>query len=107
MDAATTHAFVVLWRSGDVMTKQQRLARVADLADLVEHHPAERGVLSSGERIAVALVLRRMDWLQADGFEDLEAAADYLEPDWMEAVKAVTAERLKQRIRLVPREGEP
>lgn len=75
--------------------------KITELADLVEHHPEQRGVLSMGERIAVAIVMRRMDWLQEDGFEDLDAACDRLGEPWLAACKVVTTARTTARLKVV------
>ena len=75
--------------------------RITELVDVVEHHPEHRGVLSTGERIAVAIVLRRTDWLLAGGFEDLADACDRLGEQWLAACQLVIKQRSAARLRLV------
>lgn len=77
------------------------IEKISELVDLVEHYPRSRGTLSTSERIACAIVLRRMDWLQEDGFEDLDSACDRLGEEWTNACKAVMKARTKARIKLV------
>lgn len=67
--------------------------RVADLVRQVEYDPPHIGVLSTGERIAVALVLARVDLLPP-GFTSISQAEGYIDPDWHSAVKAVRKARL-------------
>ena len=83
------------------MSGNEVVKKLSELVDLVEHHPRERGVLSTGERIAVAIVLRRIDWLREDGFSDLDAASDLLGAEWLHACKVVVKERNAARIKLV------
>lgn len=75
--------------------------KITELVETVEHHPSHRGVLSTGERIAVAIVLRRMDWLHEDGFEDLDAACERLGEEWLAACKRVIKARAAARLRVV------
>lgn len=46
------------------------------------------GVLSTGEKLAAALVLNRPDWLQEQGYTIAEAL-DRIGPEWSEMVPAV------------------
>ena len=83
------------------MATKHVIEKILELAELVEHDPRRRGVLSTGERIAVAIVLRRMDWLHEDGFENLDAACDRLGDEWHDACKVVVKQRTTARLRLV------
>lgn len=62
--------------------------RVAQLVRFVEQDERRRGVLSTGERIAVALVLDRAEWLAEMGYSLLDAV-DRLGPVWLEAARGV------------------
>lgn len=53
----------------------------------------ELGPWSTGEKLAVCLVLDRYDWLQAMGYSMLEAV-DRLGEDWLAA-----AQQVRRRIR--------
>jgi hypothetical protein len=75
------------------------IEKIREMAEVVESDPKSRGVLSTSERVAVALVLRRMDWLQADGFGDLDEAYDRLGEEWTEAVGVVVRMRNVARVR--------
>ncbi len=45
-----------------VVGLQDKVAqKIAELVDVVEQHPEHRGVLSTSEKIAVAIVLRRRE----------------------------------------------
>jgi hypothetical protein len=77
------------------------IEKIREMSDVVESDPRSRGVLSTGERIAVAIVLRRMDWLQEDGFQDLEAARDRLGAEWVDACNVVMKQRTAARLRIV------
>lgn len=57
------------------------------------------GVLSSGEKLAAALVLNRADWLQLEGYTIAEAI-DRLGPQWVAALPAA-AKQLKREIEVV------
>jgi hypothetical protein len=83
------------------MAAQHVIEKIRELADVVEQDHPHRGVLSTGERIAVAIVLRRMDWLQEDGFENLDAAYKLLGEDWTHACVAVIKMRTAARLRVV------
>lgn len=47
--------------------------RLIRMADAVERSPDYFGVLSSGERLAVAFLLNRPDWIARDGYTLAEA----------------------------------
>jgi hypothetical protein len=83
------------------MAPKHVIEKIREMADVVEQHPAHRGVLSTGERIAVAIVLSRMDWLQEDGFENLDDARDRLGDEWADACQAVIKLRTAARLRVV------
>ena len=54
------------------------------LAETVKRNPARRGVLSTGEFLAVAMVLNKPQWLKDANYSMLEAI-DRLGPDWTQA----------------------
>ncbi len=83
------------------MAAKHLVEKIREMADAVEQHPSHRGVLSTGERIAVAIVLRRMDWLREGGFQDADAARDRLGDDWALACQAVIRMRAAARLRVV------
>lgn len=57
---------------------------IRHLVRTVEANPDRRGVFSTGEFLAVALVLNRHDWLEAAHYTMLEAI-ERLGRDWYEA----------------------
>jgi hypothetical protein len=61
--------------------------RILAMVEHVRANEASIGVLSTGEQLAVALVLDRRDLL-IDGYTMLEAA-NRLGPDWFEAAVSV------------------
>jgi hypothetical protein len=59
---------------------------------LVEHIKADArkfGVLSTGEKIAVALVMNRTDWLNEAGWPSVLEAVERLGPEWLAAALQV------------------
>jgi hypothetical protein len=60
--------------------------RIADMARDCEADPAHIGVLSAGEQCAVALLLGRLDLLEADIKHPLDALGR-LDPKWEKAVR--------------------
>jgi hypothetical protein len=66
---------------------------VLGLVNTVKSKPACRGVLSTGEAIAVALVLDRREWLAQDGYTILEAI-DRLGAEWTRAAIRVQRNRI-------------
>lgn len=66
--------------------------RIARLSERVESDPNAFGVLSTGERIAVAFVLNRPDLLKQDGWTMLKAL-DRLGPEWTAAAFSAHVER--------------
>ena len=83
------------------MASKHVVEKIREMVDVVKHHPETRGVLSTGERIAVAIVLRRMDWLREDGFENLEEAFARLGDEWERACAALIKKRTAARLRIV------
>ena len=71
---------------------QELVDRIIRMANLVEEHADAYGPLSTGERIAVALVLNRPELLKKDAWTML-AAVDRLGPEWTAA--ALTAQRTR------------
>lgn len=70
------------------MNQAQRVERL-EMMVKADQHTGVMGPWSSGERLAVALVLNRHDWLEAMEHTILEAVAR-LEPDWLAACQVVT-----------------
>lgn len=66
---------------------------ILGLVNTVKSKPTRRGVLSTGESIAVALVLERRDWLAEDGYTMLEAI-DRLGAEWTRAAIRVQRNRI-------------
>ncbi len=66
---------------------------ILGLVNTVKEKPARRGVLSTGESLAVALVLERRDWLAEDGYSVLEAV-DRLGTEWTRAAIRVQRNRI-------------
>ena len=69
------------------MSQAERVERLEMMAK-ADQHSGVMGPWSSGERLAVALVLNRHDWLEVMEYTMLEAVAR-LEPDWLEACHLV------------------
>lgn len=59
--------------------------RVRGLVERVKADSIKFGVLSTGEKIAVALVLNRVDLLHASGWPSVLEAVDRLGPEWLAA----------------------
>lgn len=70
--------------------------RLERLVAIVERNEAEIGALSTGERLAVALVLDRADLVRSDGYTILEAIAR-LGADWTRAAYHAQRERVVRR----------
>jgi len=79
------------------MTEDETTARILRIAVLVEQDETSRAVLSTDERIAVALVLDRKDWLNQMSWTIL-GAIDRLGEEWFRAT---------QRAWMIRREGRP
>jgi len=79
------------------MTDDEITATILRLTVLVEKDETSRAVLSTNERIAVALVLDRKDWLDQMSWSIL-AAIDRLGEDLFRAT---------QRAWMIRREGRP
>jgi hypothetical protein len=69
------------------MSQAERVERLEMMAK-ADQHSGVMGPWSSGERLAVALVLNRHYWLEAMECTMLEAVAR-LGPDWLEACHSV------------------
>ncbi len=69
------------------MSQVERVERLEMMAKADQHSDAI-GPWSSGERLAVALVLNRHDWLEDMEYTILEAVAR-LEPEWLAACHSV------------------
>ena len=69
------------------MSQAERVERLEMMAK-ADQHSDVMGPWSSGERLAVALVLNRHDWLEAMEYTMLEAVAR-LDPDWLAACQSV------------------
>jgi hypothetical protein len=68
------------------------IAEIARMVASVAEDEAKIGVLSTGEAIAVALVLNRADLLPHGGYTWIEAV-DRLGPEWFAAAQAVQRQR--------------
>ena len=68
------------------------LRRLSELVDRVERNERSIGVLSTGERIAVALVLNRTDLLP-DTYPHVLHAVDRLDDYWLEAAIEIAKQR--------------
>jgi hypothetical protein len=67
-----------------VRTSDRTVRRIADLVQQFEGNERSIGVLSTGEEIALALVLNRRDLLP-DGYTHVLHAVDRLDDDWLKA----------------------
>lgn len=67
------------------MTMEKLKDKILDMALTAIKDPSSVGVLSTGERIAVALVLNKTDWLLKWGWASPLQAADRLGPEWLHA----------------------
>lgn len=67
--------------------QNRRVRRCIELAQAAAADPAAVGALSSGERIIVALLHNKTEWLPP-GLPHLLDALDYLDSDWRVALKA-------------------
>jgi hypothetical protein len=68
------------------------IGEIARMAASVAEDEAAIGVLSTGEAIAVALVLNRADLMPHGGYTWIEAV-DRLGPEWFAAAHAVQRQR--------------
>jgi hypothetical protein len=66
--------------------------RIARMVDAAEKDEAAIGVFSTGEQIAVALVLDRQDLLPHGGYTMLEAV-ERIGPEWLRAALQVQRAR--------------
>ena len=78
------------------MTNDEITARILRLVALVEKDEASRAVLSTKERIAVALVLNRKGWLDQMSWPIL-GAIDRLGKQWFRATQRAWMIRLEGR----------
>ena len=69
-------------KSKELESSIERMAR------MVRKRPAQRGVLSTGEFLAVAFVLDRPSWIRQSGYTML-SAMDRLGDEWYRAALAV------------------
>ena len=74
------------------MSLQDTTERIESMVRAVEADPEHIGVLSTGEKIAVALVLDRVDLFPRGNYTILEAV-DRLGPDWLRA--AIAAQKAR------------
>ena len=73
------------------MTPDQRIECVRDLLEDMQAYPARFGTMSSSERLIVAIVMDRVDLLRGEGINSLVEAQDRIGPEWVTAIRAVTA----------------
>lgn len=74
------------------MANPETVEQIRELVAAVEHDEPHIGVLSTGEAIAVALVLDRPDLLPSS-YRRILNAVDRLGEDWLQAAIAVQRER--------------
>lgn len=74
------------------MANPETVERIRNLVAAVEHDEPHIGVLSTGEAIAVALVLDRPDLLPSS-YRRILDAVDRLGENWLQAAIAVQRER--------------
>ena len=72
------------------------IERLNRMADACAANPGHRSVLSTGERLAVALILDRSDWLAEWQYTMLQAI-ERVGADWMTAVRQ--AANIRDRVR--------
>jgi hypothetical protein len=65
--------------------------RLLNQARTVKHHPEHCGVLSTSEKLSVAVILNRADWL-AEMRYTLADAIKRIGPDWAEALPRIADE---------------
>ena len=63
--------------------------KIADLVSTVSAEPSQWTTLTPAERLTVALILDKIDWLRADGFKSVSAARNRLGPEWWQAMQEV------------------
>jgi hypothetical protein len=73
------------------MNKNRRTARLIEMVVSVEADPANAAVLTEHERIAVAIVLRRLNLLTACGVLTLDEARERLGKKWWKTCLALRA----------------
>ena len=66
--------------------------KIAHLVTTVSAEPSQWTALTPAERLTVALILDKIDWLRADGFESVSAARNRLGPEWWQAMQEVLAD---------------
>ena len=70
------------------MDHDDRVKRVLALVADVTAFPAHYEPLPADERLIVALALGRVDWLKAEGVDNIVQARDQVGRDWSRAVSA-------------------
>lgn len=68
--------------SAEALRQTGLYRRLLQMASTCRKHPAQRGVLSTGEQVTVALILNRPDWLKDSTWTILEAVAR-CGPEWL------------------------
>ncbi len=68
----------------------------------VEQNPGSLAESSSGMRLAIALVLGRLDWIHADGCKDFDSARTMLEPGCLQAIDRIRDRRADEQTRFAP-----
>jgi hypothetical protein len=86
------------------MTEDEIASRILRLAVLVEKDETSRAVLSTNERIAVALILDRKDWLIQMSWTIL-GAIDRLGEEWFRATQRASMIRRERRPWLIHASG--
>ena len=72
------------------MQHDERVERIRTMMAEVEGDPLRYRTLSGGERVIVALALSRLDWLRAEGVDNLVQARDRIGLEWSRAVSSAT-----------------
>ena len=70
------------------MDHDDRVKRVLALVADVTAFPAHYEALPADERLIVALALGRVNWLKAEGVDNIVQARDQVGRDWSRAVSA-------------------
>ena len=72
------------------MQHDQRVERIRTMMAEIKLDPTQYRTLSSSERVIVALALSRLDWLRAEGVDNLVQARDRIGLEWSRAVSSAT-----------------
>lgn len=84
------------------MTKEEWISYLDWKINRVELNPDSRAEGNRDERLAIAIVLNRADWIQADGCRDIEAACGILRVECRDAVDLIRERRAREQGRFAP-----